>query len=165
MTEAAGATVEVEISVSKSPEQMWDLVTDVERIGEWSPECTGGRWLGDRAPELGARFEGDNEFSASFRSTTVCVVLEASAPEAFEYIVLDPAGDPERYGSLWRYQLRPGNAPGTTIVSQRFIHGPGMTGLTRGMADNPAEAGQILAGRLEAIGKNMTITHQRMGTS
>ena len=36
-------------------------VTDVTRMGEWSPECVGCRWIdGAGGPAVGARFEGDN---------------------------------------------------------------------------------------------------------
>src|SRR5580704_4995281 len=44
-TVATGAQVEVVLVADQEPGAIWDLITDVARIGEWSPECVGGRWL------------------------------------------------------------------------------------------------------------------------
>ena len=50
------------VTIAPSPEAVFDLVTDLQRMGEWSPESRAVRWL-DGATEvaLGARFAGDNE--------------------------------------------------------------------------------------------------------
>jgi len=51
----------VEVVVDATVEQVWDVVSDVTRVGEWSHECRGAEWLGgaDRAV-AGARFRGTN---------------------------------------------------------------------------------------------------------
>ncbi len=165
MTEAAGARVDVEIVVGKDQGAMWDLVTDVARIGDFSPECVGAAWLDGSTPEPGGRFEGRNEFSGGFRSTVTCVVTEAHRPDVFEWIVLDPSELPERPGSIWRYELEPGDAPGQTKVAHRFVHGPGVTGLSEGMRENPSEAAAILQGRLDMLRKHMTQTIEGMARS
>ena len=69
-----GATTEALIRVGNSPEEVWELVTDVSRIGEWSPECTGAAWLdeGD-GPAVGRRFEGHNRFANGQIGTVTCV--------------------------------------------------------------------------------------------
>jgi hypothetical protein len=165
MTDATGATVDIEIVVSKGPDEMWELVTDVARIGEWSPECKGGAWLDGAGPEPGARFEGYNEFSPEFKSTTTCVVTEAARPAVFEWVVLDPSLDPASPGSIWRYELEPAAERGKTVVRQRFVHGPGVTGLKRAMAEDPGESGPILQERLDQLRKHMTITVEGMAAS
>ena len=58
-------TDEPSVSVSKdiaaSPSEVWSLVTDLARMGEWSPEATGGTWSkGASGPSLGAIFNGTN---------------------------------------------------------------------------------------------------------
>ncbi len=164
MTDATGATVDIEIVASKGPDEMWDLVTDVARIGEWSPECKGGAWLDGGGPQPGARFEGYNEFPA-FKSTTTCVVTEAARPSVFEWIVLDPSMDPANPGSIWRYEIEPDAERGQSVVRQRFVHGPGLTGLKRGMAENPDEADAILQERLDKLRAHMTITVEGMAAS
>jgi Polyketide cyclase / dehydrase and lipid transport len=162
MTQATGAQVEVEIVVGKDQFAMWDLVTDVARIGEWSPECVGGAWLDDATPRRGARFEGRNSFGGGFTSTVTCVVTEAVRPVTFEWLVLDPSEIPEHSGSIWRYDLLPGDAPGQTRVRHRFVHGTGATGLSEAMKANPDEAESILQGRLDLLRKNMTVTIEGM---
>jgi hypothetical protein len=163
MTDATGATVDIEIVASKGPAEMWDLVTNVARVGEWSPECAGGAWLDGGKPEPGARFEGYNVFP-TFKSTTTCIVTEAAAPDVFEWIVLDPSLDPAFPGSIWRYEIEAAG-DGRTIVRHRFTHGPGVTGLTRGMEQDPANAAAILQERLDLLRKHMTITLEGMAAS
>ena len=55
---------EVKIHIEASPEQVWDALADIERMGEWSPECHRVQWLdGARSPaRVGARFKGSNKY-------------------------------------------------------------------------------------------------------
>jgi hypothetical protein len=165
MTQAAGATVDVEIEVGKSQEEMWDLVTDVARIGEWSPECVGAAWLDGSTAEPGGRFEGHNEYSGGFKATSTCVVTEAHRPDVFEFVVLDPSEQVDHPGSIWRYELAAGAERGQATVRHHFRHGPGRTGLSEGMRQNPAEAAAILHERLDLLRKHMTTTIEGMGRS
>ncbi|MCE7082338.1 SRPBCC family protein [Streptomyces sp. ST2-7A] len=50
---------EVSIRIDASPEQVWDLISDVTRMGEWSPECRRCYWRGGKRG-VGARFIGVN---------------------------------------------------------------------------------------------------------
>jgi uncharacterized protein YndB with AHSA1/START domain len=165
MTKAAGATIEVEILVDKDPGEMWDLITDVGRIGEWSPECVGATWLDGGTAQPGSRFEGRNDFGGAFRATVTCVVTEANRPAVFEWIVLDPSEAVERPGSTWRYELAAGSSPGQTRLLHRFVHGPGRTGLSRAMQESPEQAESILRDRLAELRKHMTITLEGMAAS
>ncbi len=38
--------VSISREISASPEQLYSMVSDVTRMGEWSPENEGGEWLG-----------------------------------------------------------------------------------------------------------------------
>jgi uncharacterized protein YndB with AHSA1/START domain len=165
MTEATGAQVDVEILVDKEQGEMWDLVTDVARIGEWSPECVGAAWLAGSTVSPGGRFEGHNRYEGGSSATVTCVVTEVRRPEVFEWVVLDPTELPERPGSVWRYELTPGNGPGQTQVLHRFVHGPGMTGLSEGMRADPGQADAILRDRLDTLRKHMTVTIEGMARS
>jgi uncharacterized protein YndB with AHSA1/START domain len=165
VSEATGAQVDIELTVDKEPSEMWDLITDVGRIGEWSPECKGGAWLDGGTPTAGARFEGENHFGDGFIGTTTCVVTEAESPSVFEYIVLDYSHSADSPGSIWRYELAPGEGPGQTTVRQRFVHGPGITGLSEHMASDPDQAQEILQDRLDQLRRNMTVTVAGMGRS
>jgi hypothetical protein len=45
--------------MAASTERVWDLVSDVTRVGEFSPETFEAEWLGGASgPEVGARFRG-----------------------------------------------------------------------------------------------------------
>ena len=49
----------VTIHMSAPPERVWDLVSDVTRIGSYSPETFEAEWIdGATGPAVGARFRG-----------------------------------------------------------------------------------------------------------
>ena len=53
---------EVSLHIAAPAEQLYDMVSDIARMGDWSPENTGGRWLGKATgPALGAKFLGWNK--------------------------------------------------------------------------------------------------------
>lgn len=52
---------EVTVHMSAGPEDVWALVSDVTRIGEFSPETFEAEWLGharETGPQVGAKFRG-----------------------------------------------------------------------------------------------------------
>src|SRR2546430_12400167 len=57
----AAMTVTVAVAVRCPVAEAWALVTEVERIGEFSPECVAAWWVpGYPARAVGGRFEGRN---------------------------------------------------------------------------------------------------------
>jgi ribosome-associated toxin RatA of RatAB toxin-antitoxin module len=100
------ADVTVETVVAAAPKVLYDLVSDVTRMGEWSPETTSCRWLGDATgPTVGARFVGAN--CAGWRRwATTCKVRAADPGERFEFEV--------SFGPLpvstWAYEFEPEGA-------------------------------------------------------
>ncbi len=79
--------VKVERTIAAAPEKVWAMVSDVTRMGEWSPETVGCEWIGDRKePAVGARFKGNNE-NGKRKWSTVCTVVEASPGESFAFDV------------------------------------------------------------------------------
>jgi uncharacterized protein YndB with AHSA1/START domain len=159
--EVTGLTAAAEEVVTARPELVWDLVADVTRVGEWSPECIRGAWLGHPGrPQPGARFTGRSRFANGFESEVTCVVTEADRPRAFAWVVLDDSGDPARPSSAWRYQIDP--LPGGSRVRQRFTHGPGASYLRAAAAEAPDQAAEIIAGRRDALRANMSTTLSAM---
>jgi uncharacterized protein YndB with AHSA1/START domain len=159
MDMVTGAQVAVALAVPIPRERMWDLVTAVGRIGEWSPEATGGSWCGGaQGPAPGARFIGHNRFPNGFESTVTCVVIEAERPSIFAWMVLDDAG---LVGSIWRYELREGGEPGSVLVHHSFTHGPGASGVREGAEADP----RALNSRLVTLCRNMTTTIAAMATA
>jgi uncharacterized protein YndB with AHSA1/START domain len=52
---------EASILIEAPVQTVWDVVSDVTRVGEWSGECQSCTWLdGAVAPVRGARFRGRN---------------------------------------------------------------------------------------------------------
>jgi hypothetical protein len=49
------------IHVDRDPETLYDLVSDVTRMGEWSPICAACWWDDDGGPRAGAWFTGRNQ--------------------------------------------------------------------------------------------------------
>jgi Polyketide cyclase / dehydrase and lipid transport len=48
MAKRAGNLVEASRHFDASPEVLYEMVSDLPRMGEWSPENTGGRWVDRR---------------------------------------------------------------------------------------------------------------------
>lgn len=98
-----GPDVSVEEVIAASPQVLYDLVSDVTRMGEWSPETTSCRWLGGAdGPRVGARFRGSNKFGWR-RWSTVCTVAAAEPGVRFSFDV-KAMGIPV---SRWTYEFSP----------------------------------------------------------
>lgn len=83
-------------------EVVYDLISDVTRMGEWSPENQGGEWLdGATGARIGARFRSRNKRRASW--TTTAVVTEAHRAAAFGFAVGKRA--PDRPDTRWRFTI------------------------------------------------------------
>ena len=99
-------TVRVSTMINASAERVWDLVSDVTRMGEWSPETRSCRWVGTPAgPEVGARFTGRNAYRGR-RWQTTCTVTAAEGGREFAF---DVVGAGLFDVATWRYELRPVN--------------------------------------------------------
>ncbi|MEO6505409.1 MAG: SRPBCC family protein [Terrimesophilobacter sp.] len=81
------------IIVFRPAEQLYAMVSDVTRMGEWSPVCTGG-WWDDDTRGVGAWFTGHNETPAKTWETRSQVVADTPGRE-FAFVV---GGDRTRWG-------------------------------------------------------------------
>ncbi len=64
---------------------MWNAITDITRMGEWSPECHSCEWNdGVTAPAVGAVFTGQNR-NGEFEWTTEAEVMECVPHEKFAF--------------------------------------------------------------------------------
>ena len=100
-TRTASLQGKAETSILAPPDRVYQLVSDVKRMGEWSPECYRCEWL-DAAtmPAVGARFKGYNRRGWA-RWAVPCRVVEAEAGRTFAFETL--AGG--RVQTRWRYDL------------------------------------------------------------
>lgn len=79
--------IEVVRVVAATPEQVYALVSDLPRMGEWSPENDGGRWVkGATGPAVGAKFQGANHLGKK-KWKTVSTVTTATPGVEFAFDV------------------------------------------------------------------------------
>lgn len=77
--------VSVTREIAAPPEKLWALVTDLPRMGEWSPENQGGEWVkGATQAAVGAQFKGRNTNGKKSWSTIV-KVNAFDAPRKFSF--------------------------------------------------------------------------------
>lgn len=106
----------VTVRMAADPETVWDLVSDVTRIGEFSPETFDASWLGGAdSPAVGARFKGHvkrNGVGPVY--WTECEVTGCVPGELFEFRVIFRG----RTANRWAYRLEP--VEGGTDVTESY---------------------------------------------
>ncbi|MGQ0844237.1 MAG: SRPBCC family protein [Sporichthyaceae bacterium] len=106
--------LDASIEVAAPRAVVWALISDVRRMGEWSPMCTGARAADGFAPGPGVQFRGTNR-QGRHRWTTTCTIVAASEPDEIAWVV--------SFGgfvvSQWGYRLAdlPG---GGTLVTETW---------------------------------------------
>lgn len=100
------------IEIDRAPATVFAAIADVTRMGEWSPECMSGRWVGGATgPAVGAKFEGDNRVAIAGipvkKWTTTSEVTACVPGELFEFVA-------EEY-TTWRYEFEPAGT-GTKVT-------------------------------------------------
>ena len=73
------------IVVARSPEVLYDMVSDVTRMGEWSPVCQACWWDDGDGPRAGAWFTGRNELpERTWETRSQVVAADRGREFAFE---------------------------------------------------------------------------------
>ena len=73
------------VVVVRSPEALYDMVSDVTRMGEWSPICTACWWDDGDSPRVGAWFTGRNELpERTWETRSQVVAADRGREFAFE---------------------------------------------------------------------------------
>ena len=106
---------EARVHIQAPPEDVYALVSDVTRTGEWSPECRRAEWLGGATgPGVGARFRGHNR-RGPVGWTTTATVTAAEPGREFTF---------ENGRTRWSYRLAPAAGGGTDLVESYELHRP-----------------------------------------
>ncbi|WP_165759372.1 SRPBCC family protein [Mycobacterium decipiens] len=104
------------IDIAAAPDLVYDLIADITRMGEWSPECYRCEWLdGARAAAPGARFRGYNRLGPLRWKRTVVIDTAARGREFAFTTVNEGAG---RQETSWRYTMVP--SPSGTLLTESF---------------------------------------------
>jgi uncharacterized protein YndB with AHSA1/START domain len=103
----------VTIHIAAPPDRIWELLSDVTRIGRYSPETFEAEWLeGATGPAVGAKFRGHvkrNGIGPIYWTT--CTVRECVPGREFAFGV----GPSDKPLSIWGYRLEP-SGDGTDVT-------------------------------------------------
>jgi uncharacterized protein YndB with AHSA1/START domain len=110
---------EATTTIGADPVRVYNLVSDLPRMGEWSPENIGGKWAdGATGAAVGAKFRGNNRRGPLRWSTTV-EVTEATPGKRFAFDVT--------YGpvpiSTWEYTFE-ADGQGCRVTESWFERRP-----------------------------------------
>jgi len=135
------------IDIDAPCEEVWAMISDVTRIGEWSPEAVAAEWL-DGATEaaVGARFKGRNKRRGAWSTTST--VTSATPGRNFAFSV-------GRGETTWRFDLAPADRGCRVTESFEIVKVPGPLGrwstkLGTGVAWENREA-DLVAGMRETL--------------
>lgn len=104
------------IEISASAQALYDMVADVARMGEWSPENIGGTWVDGALGRVGDRFDGRNRIG-DYEWTVTCEVTAAEPGEVFEWVA--GAGVDGGPFVRWTYRFA-GAEDGSTVVTETY---------------------------------------------
>lgn len=114
-------TGKARVHVNAPPEQVYALVSDVTRMGEWSPETNQCEWLdGATGPAVGVRFRGANHLGI-IKWHTECVITAADPGREFSFTVMHPSG---RESTVWRYVFTATDSGTDVVETYEFLWCP-----------------------------------------
>ena len=105
----------VVLDIAAPPQDVYELVADISRMGEWSPECIRCTWTkGATGPVVGARFKATNKGGRgpAWFNTPVVTVADPGREFAFN------RSGPGIGSYTWRYVFEP--PPTGTRVTESF---------------------------------------------
>jgi uncharacterized membrane protein len=104
-------TAEARVHIDAPPDAVYALVSDLTRMGEWSPETVAAQWVdGATAAVPGAWFEGTNK-AGRVTWTTRCQIDVAEPGRELAWVV-HAGGAPS---SRWSYRFEPAG-DGTDVI-------------------------------------------------
>ncbi|MDW5328513.1 SRPBCC family protein [Plantactinospora sp. KLBMP9567] len=163
--------VRAETGISAPPDVVYAIVTDLSRSGEWSPECTGGKWITGIPGTVGAIFQGDNRremdvvaWAPVVRGTwsTTCEVVAAEPGRIFSWAMRDSSG--RRQDSVWTYEFTGAGDGGCRLVHRFRMGAPteGIRSITAGLT--PADRRRFFADWSGKLADDLATTLARIKT-
>src|SRR5579864_4100934 len=108
----------VTLHVDAPPDKVWGLVSDITKMGEYSPEVIEAEWIeGATGPAVGAQYRGHVKRNENWPVLywTTCKITECVPGEVFEFAVVMR----DRPVNTWRYEFRAAD-DGSTDVTESF---------------------------------------------
>ncbi|QXU56679.1 SRPBCC family protein [Rhodococcus sp. LW-XY12] len=151
--------------IDAAPEDVYDLVSDITRTNEWSPECTGGEWATWPEAQVGSRFLGYND-DHGMRWTSESEVIKASRPAEFSFSVMrfrvggpgedSEFGESSQLGDMtWSFRIEPKGA-GCVLTQTHSMHT--ISVFFRALLETVEDPGQHLAEREDQLARAMRST-------
>lgn len=144
--------VSVRTEIAAPAEVVYDLVADMPRMGQWSPECERVEWLGGATtPAAGVRFAGHNR-NGHRRWSTHGTVTVANRGREFAFEVRSVLNLPV---STWSYRFDQTPA-GTCRVTESTIDRRGLVirvlgRLATGVADRESRNRETMRATLDRL--------------
>ena len=111
--ENAQASKEASVDIAATCDVVYALVSDLTRMGEWSPEATGGEWLDGGSGQVGDWFLGHNQVGEREWSRQVQVAV-ADPGREFAFVV----GGVDENCTWWCYEMEP--VDGGTRLTEKW---------------------------------------------
>lgn len=149
--------------IDAPPDRVWRMVSDVTRMGEWSPITYRCEWIdGAAGPSVGARFKGYNKMAPA-RWWTICEVTESVPGKVFEFRTIRVSmpfaiGVGEREMTRWRYTFEP-EGIGTKVTETYGV------AFTPPLLSVPQRVARLVPGGAKAVEKRVDRTIQGMHTT
>lgn len=110
-------SLEAHIEIDAPPDRVWKVVSDVTRMGEWSPECRKVVLIG--APREGAHLIGFNRRRWAMWPTNSRIVRYEPARAIAWKVFTNRA--------TWSYELEPVAGGGTRVLERRDLPPAGVS--------------------------------------
>ncbi|WP_200262003.1 SRPBCC family protein [Streptomyces sp. HSG2] len=134
------------IRVRATPREVYAVVSDLTRSGEWSPECRGGEWVSGSPSTVGAVFRGENlrgeevvGWAPLVRGTwhTEARVVAADPGRTFRWMMLTHARDAQE--SVWGFDIEESESD-TSWLIHHFRMGKATAGIHKIVEDLDEES-------------------------
>lgn len=145
-------TTQGSLVVAATPQQVYDVVSDITRTGEWSPVCRRAEWVDPERTGEGAQFLGHNDDGAK-EWTTTSTVVRARPGEEFVWEV--------GQGFVrWGYRMAP--VEGSTELTHTWEVLPALHGFYADKYGDQAQ--EVLARRTESAHASIPRTLESIRT-
>ena len=142
--------IEISRHIAASPEEVYAAISDVTRMGEWSPECHTCAWHdGFDSPVVGAVFDGHNR-NGDHEWTSQGKVVEADPGRSFVF----ECSMFDFHFSTWGYRIEPSGTGSRITEWSEDLRPESVLEMSKemsGVDDRDARNRETMSGTLERL--------------